>query len=76
MNDLKKDLCRDITAYLTAEVAKKGEQKFGSIKFSFKDLMIVERNDKLRLSKGVSVKKMAAKEGLSRQWVYEIRKRK
>ena len=76
MTKQKRRECRRVSAFLTPEVSKKGGKKFTNFQFSFKDLNTVERDDKIRASKGISVAKLAKDVGLSRKRVYEILKRK
>ena len=76
MTNYKRNKCREVQKFLTSKVCNKGNKDFRNFKFSFKDLCIVERDDKIRASKGKPVKKLAKEVKLSRNQVYTVLRRK
>ena len=76
MTNTKRELCRKVSAFLSADVTKKGNAKFKNSQFSFKDLVTVERDDRIRNEKNKSVTKIAEDEKMSRNQVYKILRRK
>ena len=76
MTNAKRKKCREVSAFLEPGVKEKGNVKFENFQFSFKDLVTVERDDRIRSTKNKSVTKIAEEEGISRNQVYKILKRK
>jgi DNA-binding phage protein len=76
MTKQKRAVCRKVAKFLPDGVAEKGKSKFGNFQFSFKDVVTVERDDKIHESKGVRVTQLAKEVGLSPKAVYKILKKK
>lgn len=76
MTNVKREFCRRVLKFLKPEVAKKGNEEFGNEKFSFRNLVTVERDDSIRAENKKSMTELAKDVKMSRNHMYTVRRRK